>query len=111
MRVLRGRRPHAGAAVVPSARLEDPRGQAAREDQGALRDALVGVRAKAEHVDQDAYVFATRTGGRPSGDNVRARVLNPAVARANKSRAKRDLPPLPDKLTPHSLRRTSASVL
>jgi integrase len=33
------------------------------------------------------------------------------VKRANKNLAERDLPPLPDKLTPHSLRRTFASVL
>jgi integrase len=33
------------------------------------------------------------------------------VKRTNANLAERDLPPLPDKLTPHSLRRTFASVL
>jgi integrase len=33
------------------------------------------------------------------------------VKRANEIRAERELPPLPDRLTPHSLRRTFASVL
>jgi integrase len=79
--------------------------------RGALRDELLSVRAKLDGIDQDAYVFATRTGGRPSGDNIRSRVLNVAVENANADLAKRDLPPLPDKLTPHSLRRTFASVL
>jgi integrase len=69
------------------------------------------MRAKLKRVDQDAFVFATRTGSRPSGDNVRSRILGAAVERANKDLAKRDLPPLPDKLTPHSLRRTFCSLL
>jgi integrase len=79
--------------------------------RGALRDELLTARAARASVEQDAYVFGTRTGARPSGDNIRARVLNVAVETANKDLAKRDLPPLPDKLTPHSLRRTFASLL
>jgi integrase len=71
---------------------------------------LVGIRAKAAHTDQDAYVFATRTGAAPSGDNIRSRVLSVAVEHANKRVGKADLPPLPDKLTPHSLRRTFCSL-
>jgi len=78
--------------------------------RGALRDDLLAVRA-ARRVDQDAFVFATRTGSRPSGDNIRSRVLNVAVEAASRDLAKRDLPPLPDKLTPHSLRRTFCSLL
>ena len=79
--------------------------------RGALRDELLRMRAKLDGVDQDAHVFGTRTGQRPSGDNIRSRVLNAAVERANEDLAKRDLPPLPDKLTPHSLRRTFCSLL
>jgi integrase len=79
--------------------------------RGALRDELLAMRAKLDHVDQDAYVFGTRTGARPSGDNIRSRVLNVAVENANKDLAERDLPPLPEKLTPHSLRRTFCSLL
>ena len=37
-------------------------------------------------------------------------MLKTAVARANKNLAADDLPPLPEKLTPHSLRRTFATV-
>jgi integrase len=79
--------------------------------RGALRDELLRMRAKLDHVQQDAYVFATRSGKRPSGDNIRSRVLNVAVEQANADLAERDLPPLPDKLTPHSLRRTFCSLL
>jgi integrase len=79
--------------------------------RGALRDELLTARAARASTDPDTYVFATRTGGQPSGDNIRARVLNVAVVAANKDLVKRDLPPLPDKLTPHSLRRTFASLL
>jgi integrase len=79
--------------------------------RGALRDELLAVRAKLDGVEQDAHVFATRNGKRPSGANIRARVLNAAVVSANADLAKRDLPPLPDKLTPHSLRRTFCSLL
>ena len=79
--------------------------------RGALRDELLAVRSKLARVDQDAFVFATRTGAHPSGDNIRSRVLNAAVTAANKDLAARDLPPLPEKLTPHSLRRTFASLL
>jgi integrase len=42
---------------------------------------------------------------------VRKRVLAPAVVLANARLAKRDAEPLPEGLTPHSLRRTCASIL
>ena len=58
-----------------------------------------------------SFVFATRTGRRPSGENIRSRVLLASVERANMNLAKDQLPPLPAKLTPHSLRRTFASTL
>jgi integrase len=79
--------------------------------RGALRDELLRMRAKLDGVDQDKHVFATATGKRQSGDNIRSRVLNAAVESANADLAERDLPPLPDKLTPHSLRRTFCSLL
>jgi len=62
-------------------------------------------------LNQDGFVFATRTGRRPSRENIRSRVLLAAVDRANTNLAKEQLPPLPEKLTPHSLRRTFASIL
>jgi integrase len=61
--------------------------------------------------DPSALVFATSTGTKMSASNVRNRVLAPAVMRANGRLAERDAPALPNGLTPHSLRRTFASVL
>ena len=46
-----------------------------------------------------------------SPSNIRNRVLANAVQRANERLAERREPPLPEGLTPHSLRRTFASVL
>jgi integrase len=79
--------------------------------RGALMEALGSVRDHREIVDQDAYVFATRTARRQYECKVREGTLGGAVKRANASLATKGLPPLPDKLTPHSLRRTFASTL
>ncbi len=79
--------------------------------RGTLRDELLTLRAGRGSIDQDAYVFATGRGGRMSDDNFRSRVLRATVKRANENLKRADLPPLPDKLTPHSLRRTFCSLL
>ncbi|HST33542.1 MAG TPA: site-specific integrase [Solirubrobacteraceae bacterium] len=79
--------------------------------RGALRDELLTVRARHSQAPADGFVFSTLTGGRQSTDNLRSRVLNVAVKRANENLAKQELSPLPDGITPHSLRRTFASVL
>ncbi len=79
--------------------------------RGALRDELLTLRAGRGSIEQDAYVFATGRGGRMSDDNFRSRVLRSGVGRANENLERADLPPLPDKLTPHSLRRTFCSLL
>ncbi|MBA3808938.1 MAG: site-specific integrase [Solirubrobacterales bacterium] len=79
--------------------------------RGALRDELVAVRARHSQAPTDGFVFPTLTGGRQSTDNLRSRVLNLAVKRANENFTKQELSPLPDGITPHSLRRTFASVL
>jgi integrase len=60
---------------------------------------------------QGGYVFPTSKDGPTKADNFRNRVLAVAVKRANERLADDNLPPLPAKLTPHSMRRTSASVL
>ena len=79
--------------------------------RGALARELRAVRARQADAPADGYVFATSTGGQPSDDNIRSRVLKAAVNRANMNLAKTKLAPLPVGLTPHSLRRTFASVL
>lgn len=95
--------------------------------RGALRDELVALRGRRQDAPQSAYVFPTRTGARMGAENFRNRVLGcPAVivdgkkkagtgtgtvGRANANLEAEGLPPLPVKLTPHSLRRTFCSLL
>jgi integrase len=55
--------------------------------------------------------FPTRRGGRRDKNNIRNRVLRPALAKANEMRAKEKVPPITVRLTPHTLRRTYASLL
>ncbi len=57
------------------------------------------------------YVFGTTQGTRDNPENVRKRVIRPAVKAANAALEARGLAPMPDSVTPHSLRRTFASVL
>ncbi len=79
--------------------------------RGALRDELLALRGRHPDSPQDAYVFATRSGGRLSPDNFRSRVLRAAVKLADERLDAEGLAPLPEKLTPHSLRRTFCSLL
>lgn len=93
--------------------------------RGALRDELLSLRARHQEAPQTAYVFPTATSAKQSQDNFRSRVLGkPAtikdgrevagkgvIAAANKRLEADGLPPLPPKLTPHSLRRTFCSLL
>jgi integrase len=76
----------------------------------ALSDELGDYRARIEP-PADALVFGTTTGRRQGATNVRRRVLARAVEDANTELLKKGVEPLPDGLTPHSLRRTFASLL
>lgn len=79
--------------------------------RAVLGDELRAVRARNQHASPEALVFPSR-GGRPQdAHNFRARVFVPVVARANANRVDRGLAPLPERITPHSLRRTFATVL
>ena len=60
--------------------------------------------------DEGALVYGTRTGGKESPSNIRNRILRPATERANAVLAAEGKEPMPP-LTPHSLRRTFASLL
>ncbi len=79
--------------------------------RGALRDVLIELRERHQDAHQGAYVFGTSRGGRLSPDNFRSRVLRAAVTEANESLTTNGLPPLPERITPHSLRRTFCSLL
>ncbi len=75
-----------------------------------LMEELMAWRITSGADDPDAFVFATVSGRPRNKDNVRQRVLTPAVTRANEIRARRGLPPLPP-ISPHALRRTYISLL
>jgi integrase len=68
---------------------------------------------RADHRDAGVNdrVFATTTGGRQNPSNLRNGVLARAVTRANERLAEAGEVPLPERLTPHKLRHTFASLL
>lgn len=76
-----------------------------------LLDELKMHRAKASTIDPDALVFPTSRGTRRDRSNVLRDVLRPAVALVNKRRAEKELPPITEGVTNHTLRRTFASLL
>jgi integrase len=75
-----------------------------------LRDELAELKAAASP-RAEALVFPTSSGEQIGASNLRRRVLAPAIELANTRLADVGEPPLPAGLTPHSLRRTFASVL
>ena len=79
--------------------------------RGALRRELAAVHARHPDAHPDGFVFATGRGGRLRPDNFRPRVLRAAMERANANLTGQKMPPLPERITPHSLRRTFASIL
>lgn len=76
-----------------------------------LREELATLKATVAPVAGTVHVFATRDGGQPSKNNLRARVFNASLKRANENLERDGLVPLPDGLTPHKLRHTFASML
>jgi integrase len=74
-----------------------------RRELSAYRDRL--------NPDPDRPVFATARGNALGSSNIRLRLLARAVTRANANLKARGQQPLPAGLTPHSLRRTFASLL
>jgi integrase len=79
--------------------------------RGALQAEVVRVRERQPESGPDRVVFATSTGRQQSADNFRSRVLKPSVNEANRALIASQSQPLPEGITPHSLRRTFASVL
>jgi integrase len=72
----------------------------------ALREELASHKATTRYGGVDDFVFPTQEGNRQSPSNVRNRVIALSVKRANERLVGRGLAPLPERLTPHSLRRT-----
>jgi len=77
----------------------------------ALRGELAEHKAGARGPRPDGLVFATSGGTPQTATNVRRRVLAKAVEKADERLAEAESTPLPERLTPHSLRRTFASLL
>jgi integrase len=77
----------------------------------ALRDELAAYKVQALSTAPNGYVFATLAGTEPKQGNIRRRVLDKAVEKANEKLTKAGDVPLPDGLTPHKLRHTFASIL
>lgn len=76
-----------------------------------LRDHLAALPAELRDAHGAALpVFPTRTGGRLNASNVRNRLLAETVRRVNAHRDKDGRMLLPDRVTPHTLRRTFASL-
>jgi len=76
-----------------------------------LRDEFATLAANRGSADSEAYVFGTAKKGRLRASNFRRRVLAPALTLANEQLGERGAEPLPAGITPHSLRRTFASLL
>jgi integrase len=79
--------------------------------QPVLRDVLAAHKAAATSARPDDPVFTNGVGRRIDRDNLRNRVVKPAVARADELLEARGLVPIPKGLTTHKLRHTFASVL
>jgi integrase len=75
-----------------------------------LRDELVGYRSRRMDAAATDLVFPTTTGGPQNRNNVQRRILLRAVTSANERLAETGKSPIPEGTTPHSLRRTFASL-
>ena len=75
-----------------------------------LRDELAAYKATLEEPG-NTLLFGTRNGRPWAPSNVRLKVLAPATQRASTQLERKGLAPLPGGITPHSLRRTFASLL
>ncbi len=76
-----------------------------------LHDELHAYRGQTSGTAPYDYVFATEIGIEPKQSNIRRRVLDKAVERANEKLTEAGDVPLPEGLTPHKLRHTFASIL
>jgi integrase len=76
-----------------------------------LHDELAGHKARALDVSPEQLVFLTTASTELKHANIRRRVLDKAIARANDKLTSKGEVPLPDGLTPHKLRHTFASIL
>jgi len=77
----------------------------------ALHDELAAYKAQAPDTTPDAFVFPSAKLTKMSQENIRGRVLEKAIEKANDKLISAGDVPLPEGLTPHKLRHTYASIL
>ncbi|MGH2973726.1 MAG: tyrosine-type recombinase/integrase [Solirubrobacterales bacterium] len=77
----------------------------------ALREELSIHKAQTRFGGAEEFVFSTERGARQDRNNARRRVVIKSVERANENLTRRGSNPLPEGITPHSLRRTFISLL
>lgn len=75
----------------------------------ALADEVARWRDVSLHTNPEGPLLATRSGAAWDTHNLRSRIVNEAVLRANQNRLAEGSPPL-QRVTPHGLRRTAASL-
>ncbi|MGH2916438.1 MAG: tyrosine-type recombinase/integrase [Solirubrobacteraceae bacterium] len=89
--------------------------RASKTDAGVRRVEMLPVLgeqlAKLPRRRPDALVFATSNGLPHGPSNIRRRILGPAVELANEQLERRGEAPLPERLSPHKLRHTFASLM
>ena len=78
--------------------------------QAELREHLAHMKSLGRPTSATAPIFPTYRGGRHSASNIRNRLLAECVSRVNAKRETEGKMLLPDKVTPHALRRTFASI-
>jgi integrase len=76
-----------------------------------LHDELSAYFAADPDADPNDRVFRTSKGGRIGSTNVRRRILAPAIEATDEALQAAGDEPFPEGITPHSLRRTFASIL
>lgn len=75
-----------------------------------LRDELAAHKTASRHTAPDDWLLPTSVGTQRNKDSARQRVWLPVLERANQILAVRNQPPLPERLTLHSLRMTCCSL-
>ncbi len=100
-----------GGSLIHVRRSKTPAGIREVKMLPALQGQLLRHRDRRDRPGARELVFKTRRGGVRTKDNVRLRILAPALVRAGQLLEVRGLASLPHGIGPHSLRHTFASVL
>jgi len=100
-------------ADSPQFRIHEAKTSAGRRDLRLHPVVCASLRARRAELDPDGqdYIFATAAGGRRDRHSIRTRMLEPVLARATELLSRRNLPPLPERVTAHSFRRTYLTYL